>query len=65
MEGGGYGNFGTQGVSVTAKHFFGVNTSVKDSIYLVNDDNTLIYVAGHNIIFYRLDEKEQTFHAGK
>jgi len=64
MEGGGYGNFGTQGVSVTAKHFFGVNTSVKDSIYLVNDDNTLIYVAGHNIIFYRLDEKEQTFHAG-
>ena len=61
----GYSAFATQGVSVNARHFFGVNTSVKDSLYLVNEDNTLIYVAGHNIVLYRLDEKEQQFLAGK
>ena len=61
----GYSAFATQGVSVNARHFFGVNTSVKDSLYLVNEDNTLLYVAGHNIVLYRLDEKEQTFLSGK
>ena len=61
----GYSSFSTQGVSVNARHFFGVNTGVKDAMYLVNEDNTLIYVAGHNIVLYRLDEKEQTFLAGK
>ena len=30
----------------------------------MGDDNTLLYVAGHNIVLYRLDEKEQTFLAG-
>jgi hypothetical protein len=50
---------------VTSRHFFGVNTNVKDSLYLVAGDNTLIYVAGHNIVMYRLDEKEQTFLSGR
>ena len=57
--------FSMQGVSVTARHFFGVNTSVKDCLYLVQDDNTLLYVAGHNVIMYKLDEKEQYFMPGK
>ena len=61
----GFGSFNTQGVSVNARHFFGVNTSVKDSLYLVGDDNTLLYVAGHNIVLFRLDEREQQFMAGK
>ena len=60
-----YGSFSNQGVSVNARHFFGVNTNVKDACYLVADDNTLLYVAGHNVILYKLDEKEQTFMAGK
>lgn len=60
----GFGSFSMQGVSVSRSHFFGVNTSVKDSVFLV-DDNTLLYVAGHNIVMYKLDEKEQLFMAGK
>jgi len=31
----------------------------------VEEDNTLLYVAGHNIVKYKLDEKEQTFMQGK
>ena len=54
-----------QGVSVNARHLFGVNTNVKDCLYLVNQDNTLLYVAGHNIVLYTLDEKEQQFMPGK
>ena len=54
----GFSSFSSQGVSVSARHFFGVNTAVKDSLYLISDDLTLLYVAGHNILLYRLDEKE-------
>lgn len=61
----GFASFSTQaGVSVSARHFFGVNTSIKDSVYLIGEDITLLYVAGHNIVLYRLDEKEQSFMAG-
>lgn len=58
-------SFGTQGVTVTPRHFFGVNTSIKDSLHLVQEDNTLLYTAGHNIVMYKLDEKEMTFMPGK
>ena len=58
-------SFSMQGVSVNARPFFGVNTNVKDCLYLVNQDNTLLYVAGHNIVMYTLDEKEQQFMPGK
>lgn len=54
-----------QGVTVTPRHFFGVNDTVKDSLFLVQEDNTLLYVAGHNIAMYKLDEKEMTFMQGK
>ena len=60
-----FGSFSMQGVSVSARHFFGVNTNVKDCLYLVQEDNTLLYVAGHNIVMYKLDEKEQYFMPGK
>jgi hypothetical protein len=61
----GFGSFSMQGVSVNARHFFGVNTSVKDSLFLVGDDNTLVYIAGHNVVLYKLDEKEQYFLPGR
>lgn len=54
-----------QGVAVSARHFFGVNTNVHDCLFLVQEDNSLLYVAGHNIILYKLDEKEQYFMPGK
>ena len=61
----GFGSFSMQGVSVTARHFFGVNTNVQDCLHLVQEDNTLLYVAGHNVVMYKLDEKEQYFMPGK
>ena len=50
---------------MAARHFFGVNTNVKDCLHLVADDNTLLYVVGHNVVLYKLDEKEQYFMPGK
>ena len=64
-EYGGSSSFGTQGVAVTPRHFFGVNATIKNSLYLVQDDNTLLYTAGHNIVMYTLDEKQMTFMPGK
>lgn len=60
----GFGSFSMQGVSVAARHFFGVNTNVQDCLHLVQEDNTLLYVAGHNVVMYKLDEKEQYFMPG-
>ena len=65
MVEGGFGLSSMHGVTVTPRHFFGVNTNVRNSIFLVQEDNTLLYVAGHNIILFKLDEKEQSFMAGK
>lgn len=42
-----------------------MNTNVHDCLFLVQEDNSLLYVAGHNIILYKLDEKEQYFMPGK
>ena len=50
---------------MSARHFFGVNTALKDSLFLIQEDSTLLYVAGHNIIVYKLEEKEQIFMQGK
>lgn len=46
------------------RHFFGVNTQVQDALFLVEEDSILIYVAGHNIVLYKIDEKEQVFLQG-
>jgi hypothetical protein len=54
----------TTGVAITPKHFFGVNSDLKQSLFLQNDQQ-LIYVAGHNIVVYKLDEKSQYFLPGK
>ena len=53
-----------QGVQVTARHFFGVNKNVRDCLHVVSEGNALLYVAGHNVVLYQLDEKEQQFIPG-
>jgi hypothetical protein len=52
------------GVSVIPKHFFGVNSKLKQSLFIQNDFQ-LIYVAGHNVIVYKTDEQTQYFLPGK
>ena len=58
-------SFSNQGVQVTARHFFGVNKNVKDCLHIVSEGNALLYVAGHNVVMYKLDEQEQYFMPGK
>lgn len=41
-----------------------MNKTVRESLFLVEDDSILIYVAGHNIIMYKLDDREQYFMQG-
>jgi hypothetical protein len=57
-------SFSMQGVQVTARHFFGVNKNVRDCLHVVSEGNALLYVAGHNVVLYQLDEKEQQFIPG-
>ena len=40
------------------RHFFGVNTSIKGGLFLADEDKSLIYPAGHNVVLYKLDDKE-------
>ena len=51
-------SFSMQGVSVSARHFFGVNKAVRDCLHIVSEGQALLYVAGHNIVMYKLDEEE-------
>jgi len=44
------------GVSITPRHFFGVNHEIKNSLFLV-DDNTLIYPAGHTVVSNKIQEE--------
>ena len=46
------------------RHFFGVNTDVKSGLFLTDEDKILIYPAGHNVVMYKLDDKEQFFMMG-
>lgn len=54
------------GVSITPKHFFGVNHEIKNSLFLV-DDQTIVYPAGHNIVSLKVNEERapQYFIPGK
>jgi hypothetical protein len=51
-------------VTLTPKFCFGVNKDIPDNVHLVDDDRKLLYVAGHNVIVYSLDEKTQNFIQG-
>lgn len=37
---------------------------MQDALFLVEEDSILVYVAGHNIVLYKLDDKEQIFLQG-
>ena len=45
------------------RHIFGVSKDIKNALFLIDDTN-LVYVAGHNIVMYRIDDQEQTFFPG-
>jgi hypothetical protein len=51
-------SFGMQGVSISPRHFFGVNTEIKGGLFLTDEDKHLIYPSGHNVIMYKVDDKE-------
>ena len=46
------------------RHFFGVNTEIKGGLFLTDEDKHLIYPAGHNVVMYKVDDKEQFFMMG-
>ena len=51
-------------LSLLFRHFFGVNTEIKGGLFLTDEDKHLIYPAGHNVIMYKIDDKEQFFMMG-
>ena len=52
-----------QGVTVTPKFVFGVNGKLNNSLH-IHDEKKLVYVSGHNVIVYNLDEFTQNFIPG-
>ena len=56
-------NMSMQGVTVTPKFVFGCNGSLNHSIHM-HEEKNLVYVAGHNVIVYHLDEGHQMFIPG-
>ena len=44
-----------QGVTVTPKFAFGCNGQLNNCLF-IHEEKKLVYVAGHNIIIYDLDE---------
>ena len=52
-----------QGVTVTPKFVFGCNGQINNSIHM-HEEKNLVYVAGHNVIVYNLDEGQQVFIPG-
>lgn len=42
------------------RHIFGVNAHVNDNVSFTDDD-TVVYVAGHSLVLYNLQEKRQRF----
>lgn len=56
-------NMSMQGVSVTPKFVFGCNGKLNSSLYM-HEEKNLVYVAGHNVIVYNLDEGQQMFIPG-
>jgi len=57
-------NLALQGVSLTPKFIFGVNGAVPHSLYVI-EDKKLLYVAGHFVILYNMDERTQYFIHGQ
>jgi len=52
-----------QAVTVTPKFVFGVNGQLNNSLH-IHEEKKLVYVAGHNVIVYDLEEGTQQFIPG-
>ena len=48
-------NMGMQGVTVTPRYVFGVNGQLNNCLFM-HEERRLVYVAGHNIIVYDIEE---------
>jgi hypothetical protein len=55
---------GLQGVTVSPRFIFGVNGNLKHSLHLI-EEQKLLYSAGHNMVVYSTDEKNQYFLSGQ
>ena len=52
----GIANMNMQSVTVTPRFIFGVNGGLSNSMHM-HEEKHLIYVAGHNIVIYDLEEQ--------
>lgn len=50
-------------MTVTPRFSFGVKGELRNSLHIV-DDKKLLYVSGHNVIMYNIDEQSQYFIPG-
>ena len=49
-------NLGLQSTTLTPQFIFGINGQIKNNLHVV-DEKKLLYVAGHNVIIYNMDER--------
>lgn len=50
----------TVSTSLSFRHIFGLNGAVSDNVCFADDD-TVVYIAGHNVVLYNKIEKRQRF----
>jgi len=56
-------NINLSGVQLTPKFIFGVNGEIPNNLTLI-DDRKIMYLAGHNVVIYNMDDKTQYFIPG-
>jgi len=49
--------------SLIPHYVYGVKSSIKNSLFFI-DETTVIYPAGHNVVFWSLDQKTQRIISG-
>ena len=59
----GIGSLNLQGITVSPRFVFGVNGQLHNNLHMI-DEHKLLYVAGHNVVVYSTDEKNQYFLEG-
>ena len=55
---------GLQGITVSPRFIFGVNGEIRNNLHLI-EEHKLLYTAGHNVVVYSTDEKNQYFLPGQ
>jgi hypothetical protein len=50
-------------VTLTPRFIFGVNGQIKNNLFII-EEKKLVYVAGHNVIIYNVEENTQFFIPG-